>query len=260
MSFTELVSDAEQPGWDEETEDGFDPEARTLRLGLPLPPPDNMCHRSGAYGRYATAPYRDWLALAAKRLRALLGPWPADTEGWWGVDVSLWMGSRSDGANHLKPLLDLLGGSYVPEKGERDPLTGKLADRDKIQKTNQGLFLNDRRVRWALPNVITVHCAEPRCMVVASPAPAPRDERAEREAAERAEKTRLHLEEVAFRVRRAVQIGDALVAAGVTGKIPAAVMEQVAPRFQVSEGVVRAAWKAYRESLPSAGRKAGCGG
>src|SRR5690242_12641111 len=93
----ELLPDAWESEPDPTEEDGFDPETRRLRLSLPLPPPDNLCHRSGQFSRYATAPYRDWLSLAARRLREALGPWPADGDEWWGVEVWLWMGGRSDG-------------------------------------------------------------------------------------------------------------------------------------------------------------------
>lgn len=101
--------------------DHFDPETGALCLTLPLPPPDNQCHRSGAYGRYPTTAYQDWLRIAQPQLAELLGDWQPDTERWWFVSGLLALGSRGDGQNYLKAVLDLFSGAQVkpetPGKG-----------------------------------------------------------------------------------------------------------------------------------------------
>lgn len=103
-----------------------------LRLDLPLPPPDNHCHRTGPYGRYPTATYADWLRISAPMLRAVLGEWEPDAERWWRVTLLLDLpaGNRTDGANYIKPCLDLLKGNWCEEKARKVQEGHGLVDDD----------------------------------------------------------------------------------------------------------------------------------
>lgn len=269
MSLTSEVALLADP-WEsdpEGEEDGWQNGEVRFRLSLPLPPTDNHCHRSGAFSRYATTEYRDWLEVAGKTLQEALGPlWEPDASEWWGVEISLWLSGRGDGPNYQKAVLDLLGGSRIPAKGERCPKTGERLDRSKVQKDGRGLYVNDKRVRWSLPNVRAVNCEEPRLVLVAFPVPAPTDERAEREAGERAEKERVKAaerqereerqqaereakerqkaEEAERRVRQDQEIAAYLEPRLFRGKLPAAVVSSASAKFGFSENRIRAAWKA----------------
>lgn len=94
----------------------FDSERASLEATLPLPPTDNHCHRSGRWSRYATAEYREWLALVNPYLVEALGDWEPDRERWWLVGGVVRLGKRrGDPLNYLKPIVDALTGSRVEQ-------------------------------------------------------------------------------------------------------------------------------------------------
>lgn len=154
-----------------------------LVIELPLPPPDNMCQRSGQYHRYVTAEYRDWLDICGPMVRAALPGWEPDTERWWEVSGKLWFGprTRGDGPNYIKPSLDLLTGARGAKKGEPDPRTGEPIGPSGVGRIiKPGLFWNDdRRVHLGFWRVIGTHHAEPTLELTVVPdAPPLRAEKA----------------------------------------------------------------------------------
>lgn len=104
-----------------------------LYVVLPIPPPDNGCHRSGPLGRYPTARYREWLDTCEPILAETLAFHTTDTENWWEIRLLYYMAARGDMPNREKAVLDLLAGSVV-RKG-------------RIEKSGRGLFDDDRRVK-----------------------------------------------------------------------------------------------------------------
>ncbi len=233
--------------------DGWSADFQRLRLSLPLPPPDNHCHLNGRFSRYATQDYRDWLRVAALALREALAGQPCDDAHWWGVEAHLWLGARGDGPNYVKPLLDLLGGSRMPAKGERDA-DGKPLEQSKVLKTREGLFDDDRRVRWVLPNVEAINCAEPRVVLVAFPVLAPTDERQERAAILQAEKAHIH----AMAARQRAEIDARVVcylrrAGAPAQRVPRPLVQEAAKACGVGESWVRRVWRATLGEL--AGRQ-----
>ncbi|MFN3652584.1 MAG: hypothetical protein ACK47B_23655 [Armatimonadota bacterium] len=144
----------------------FDPAGPRLELEVPLPPPDNQCHRSGRFSRYATAAYRDWLDVAGEPLREALGGWQPDTERWWSVSLVLRLGSQGDGPNYLKPALDLLTGSRAARSGDRDQHGNKI-DAGRIIKPG-ALWNDDRRVARVELVVTQVRQPEPRLLLIAT--------------------------------------------------------------------------------------------
>lgn len=175
-------------------ESTFDPVTGALCLALPLPPPDNHCHRSGPGGtRYPAAEYKTWLDLAAPQLRETLGAWEPDRERWWHVVIALVLGSRGDGQNYVKPVLDLLSGAQVVTATYTDP-RGRRIGKGTIIKPG-ALWDDDRRVRGVSLVVDWVRHETPFLAVACEPGKAPGDWReyqarqaaAEREAARQAE-------------------------------------------------------------------------
>lgn len=155
-----------------------------LEITLPCPPPDNHCHRSGLYGRYPTAAYKDWLDIAAPQLAAVLGDWPPDTERWWAVTLTVQMGSRGDASNLIKPCLDLLSGACVDREGQLNPATGKREGAGKIRKPG-GLWDDDRRVQRVTCQVACYRHPEPAVTLQAFPVAPPVDWRASEKQAAR---------------------------------------------------------------------------
>lgn len=158
----------------------FDPALGRLEIILPLPPSDNKCHRSGAYSRYAAAPYRDWLDIAREQLLALLGEWQPDAPTrnasgkvvdagtWWRVDGELFLGVRpGDGPNYIKPALDMLSGSYVARAGDRDE-AGDQISIGKILK-RRGFWDDDNRVQVGSWRVVGLRHPEPYLRLVVQP-------------------------------------------------------------------------------------------
>lgn len=167
----------------------FDPETGCLTLELPLPPPDNACHRSSAGGkRYPTAAYKDWLDLVAPQLREVLGDWQPDRERWWRVRGVVWLAGQGDGPNYIKATLDLLSGAYVVPTAFTDR-KGKKVSKGTILKP--GAFWDDDRrvgeVRWTTGYM---RHATPWLFLEVEPMEAPRDWKAEQQAQEREEKAR----------------------------------------------------------------------
>lgn len=155
-----------------------DLDAPCLWMWVPLPPPDNHCHRSGQYSRYATAAYRDWLAVAGPRLQAALGAaWEPDTERWWEVRVTLRLpgGARPDGQNLLKPLLDLLSGKHTLDAD------GEAGRRGQVVR-GRGLWNDDNRLQRAVMETVAIGCPPAECgaELVAVVVPAPEDRRKRR--------------------------------------------------------------------------------
>lgn len=143
----------------------------------PLPPPDNHLHATGQYGRYARPAYKDWLQIARPLLLEALGDaWEPDTARWWRITVSLHLGSRGDGQNYLKPLLDLLSGAYVVEQAFTDAKGRKISKGTILH--GRGLWDDDCRVACLESEVIFRRCAYPMAIVSWEPCPAPGDERA----------------------------------------------------------------------------------
>lgn len=145
----------------------FDPKSACLQLALCLPPTDNMLHRSGAYGRYPTAGYKDFLGICTPQLDEVLGDWEPDTERWWEVKIGLFLGSRADGPNYTKALLDLLSGARVAEEkleiGERKIGKGSIYH-------HGGLWNDDRRVCLLEVIVLEVRVKEPSALMRVEPA------------------------------------------------------------------------------------------
>lgn len=145
-----------------------DRQALAFCIELPMPPTDNMCHASMANGkRYPTPTFRQWLKDAGKMLRDKLGDQTPDPLRWWSVDIHLWLeGTRSDGQNYLKPLIDLLSGAQIQKY---KTLAGNASER--IIKPG-GLWKDDKRVRFLYLSVEAINCGEKaKAMIEATPVP-----------------------------------------------------------------------------------------
>lgn len=145
-----------------------DRQALAFCIELPMPPTDNMCHKSTAGGRrYRTPEYDAWLKIAPEMLQKALGDQTPDPVRWWTVDIRLWLpGTRSDGQNYLKPLIDLLSGSrlerYKTKKGDWAVHIVKPG----------GLWTDDKRVRFLYLSVEAINCGEKaKAMIEATPVP-----------------------------------------------------------------------------------------
>lgn len=176
----------------------FHPEVARLGFECDAPPPDNQCHASAKGGhRYATATYQDWLRRTEPELRALLGDWQPDTERWWSVHLVLRLPSQGDGQNLVKPLLDLLSGSYVVEQTHKDA-SGRRISKGTVLKVG-ALWDDDRRVKRLLVEVIETRHATPYVQLLAEPTDAPRDWKAEQEQREREAREAERQQELAAR-------------------------------------------------------------
>ncbi len=174
MSLTETVLNETQPGWDCDERDwwrdgqplteGFD--GAVLRVVLPTPPPDNLCAASSGVVRYPTARYKDFLNTAGPHLRFVLGDCQPDCAHWWRVWVRVWLpGHQGDVQNLVKPLLDLLSGTRLGERGEKNARGTSMAGR--IVKHGL-LWDDDRRVELREVRLMAVQAQEPRVELVAA--------------------------------------------------------------------------------------------
>lgn len=153
----------------------FDPATGRLELELPLPPPKNALRGQGQFANYPKAPYREWLLNVVPLLQETLNGWEPDTRSWWCVKGRLWLGPSGDGPNYQEAVLDFLSGKHY------DPQSRRLTP-------GPGLWDDDRRVHLGSWAVAAVRCAEPRLLLTVTRAEPPVDERAERQARERAER------------------------------------------------------------------------
>lgn len=139
-------------------------------IELPMPPTDNHCHQSLRSGmRIPTREYTDWLRIAAPMLKKALGDQVPDPVRWWTVDLRLWLpGTRADGQNYEKPLIDILSGAqmekYVTKAGNRS---------EHIVKPG-GLWTDDKRIRFKYTSIEAFNCGErAKARIECTPVPAP---------------------------------------------------------------------------------------
>lgn len=210
-----------------------------LRLyGLPMPPSDNRLHRHG-FQSYASVEYVEWLGIVRPILVDALGPcYTPDAENWWGVTMRLSM-NAGDGPNRIKGCLDWLSGRFPLEHAAI--VNGKKRSKGALVN-GPGLWVDDKRVRWVLPLVVTVRCSEPTFDLVARPVRPPIDERQVAEDAARAEKAQAKADALA-----ADEL--AVTAALVTGPRTFAEIRlgSLVISTEMSEGATRRALKRLQE-------------
>lgn len=251
-----LTEECLPDGWDMDERD-FWPNNRpltegwdgaVLRVVLSIPPPDNHCHSSGKNGRYPVAEYKAWITENRAHLCDVLGDCQPDVSHWWRVWVRLWFPVNSgDPQNRVKPLLDLLSGARIAERGEKNSRGASVAG--KIVKHGL-LWDDDKRVELREVRLMAVQSRDPRVeLVVALGGTPPINEQDERDAAARAEREQAKATAQLARLNEDLEIVARLLDAGVVGRLASPVVATVAGKCGVTEGRVRAAWKNHLASV-----------